>query len=106
MGIILTNVQVIRQVCSAERVLSAIKLLSIPWLCDVLVAYFAIPSSLVSFPSTPIPISSYFDNQAASIKGTTGNFNQKGSTYAAEYLPTGPWLFDGVTVDTLIVFGL
>jgi alpha-L-fucosidase len=81
------------------------KVFSVPSLCGTLLAYFGSTSSpLVPFPSTPITLSSYFDNQAASIDGTTGNFNKRGSTYAAEYLPTGPWLFNSVTVNLLILF--
>ena len=81
------------------------KVLSVPGLCDALLAYFGTTStsSLLPFPSTPIPLSSYFNNQAASIDGTSGDFNKYGSTYAAEYLPTGPWLFNSVTVNLLIV---
>ena len=57
-------------------------------LCGFLLAYFRNASaSLVPFPSIQITLSSYFDNHAASIDGTTDNFNNKGSTYAAEYLP-------------------
>ena len=76
---------------------------SIPVLCGTLLAYLGSTfASLVPFPSTPIKLSTYFDNQAASIDGTTGNFNNNGSTYVAEYLPTGPWLFNGVTVIRLL----
>ena len=80
------------------------RVFNIPVLCGTFLAYFATTSaSLVPFPSVPIPLSNYFDNQAASIDGTTGNFNNDGSTYAAEYLPTGPWFFGGVTVSLFIV---
>lgn len=76
---------------------------SISALCGGLLAFFGGTDSssqaLVPFPSTPIPLSGYFENQAASIDGTTGSFNRIGSTYAAEYLPTGPWVFNGVTVN-------
>lgn len=103
-------VQVIHKVCSAEAagVWSSMSVFGlVPLLCDVLLAYFGTPpSSLIPFPSTPVTLSSYLNNQAASIDGTTGSFNKKGSTYAAEYLPTGPWLFDGVTVNPLIVLGV
>lgn len=73
---------------------------SVPW---AFLAYLGITSaSLAPFLSVPIPLSSYFDNQAASIDGTTGNFDNHGSTYVAEYLPTRSWLFNGVTVDLFI----
>ena len=78
----------------------AMKVFSVPSLCGALLAYFGTaPSPLIPFPSTPVPLSSYFNNQAASIDGTTGNFDGKGSTYVAEYLPTGPWVLNGVTVN-------
>jgi len=57
-----------------------------------------VKSSLVTFPSTVIPLSDFFDNQTASIDGTTGNFDGNSATYAAEYLPEGPWTYDGVSV--------
>ncbi|KAG8220484.1 hypothetical protein J3R82DRAFT_3180 [Butyriboletus roseoflavus] len=73
---------------------------SLPLLCVTLLAYLGTTSAfLILFPSVPVPLSSYFNNQAASIDGTTGNFDKNGSTYAAEYLPTGPWFFNGVTYD-------
>ena len=86
---------------------AAMKVFGVPSLCGALLAYFGTTSSpLVSFPSVPIPLSSYFDNQAASIDGTIGNFDNRGSTYAAEHLPTGPWLLNGVTVNLLILFSV
>ena len=82
---------------------AVMKVFGIPSLCGALLAFFGTPyPPLVPFPSTPIPLSSYFDNQAASINGTTGNFDEKGATYVAEHLPTGPWLLNGVTVNLLI----
>ncbi|KAF9222359.1 glycoside hydrolase family 29 protein [Gyrodon lividus] len=75
------------------------KVFSIPVFCGAFLSYFGISSSLVSFPSTTIALSNLLNNQAASIDGTAGNFDKNGSTYAAEYLPTGPWLFDGITYD-------
>ncbi|KIJ11300.1 glycoside hydrolase family 29 protein [Paxillus involutus ATCC 200175] len=75
------------------------KVFGIPVLCGVLLSYFGIVSSLVPFPSTTISLLDLFNNQAASIDGTTGNFDKNGSTYAAEYLPTGPWTFNGITYD-------
>jgi alpha-L-fucosidase len=64
------------------------KVFCIPVLCGVLLSYFGIvSSSLVPFPSTTISLSDFLNNQAASIDGTTGNFDKNGSTYVAEYLP-------------------
>ncbi|KAH7883390.1 glycoside hydrolase family 29 protein [Phlebopus sp. FC_14] len=76
------------------------KVFSIPVLCGGLLSYFgAVTPSLVPFPSTSIALTALFDNQAASIDGRTGDFNRKGGTYAAEYLPRGPWVFNGITYD-------
>lgn len=99
--------QTLQKLCSVEGEWPmgvAMNVFNIPAICGALLAYIGIASSLTPFPSTPVPLSSYFDNQAASIDGTTGNFNKYGSTYAAEYLPTGPWLFNGVTVNLLLLF--
>lgn len=85
------------------------KVFSVPLLCGVFLTYLVTSSaSLVPFPfpSVSVPLSTYFDNQAASIDGTTGNFDKNGSTYVAEYLPVGPWLFNGVTVDLFIVLSI
>ncbi|KAF8131998.1 glycoside hydrolase family 29 protein [Boletus edulis] len=83
------------------------KVFSVPSLCGALLAYFGTtPSPLVPFPSISVPLSSYIDNQAASIDGATGNFNKMGSTYAAEYLPTGPWTLNGITYDLPAKWGV
>jgi len=75
------------------------RVFGVPLLCGALFSYFrTVKSSLVTFPSIVIPLSDFFDNQAASIDGTTGNFDGNGATYAAEYLPEGPWLYNGISV--------
>jgi alpha-L-fucosidase len=71
----------------------------VPLLCGALLSYFhTVKSSLITFPSAVIPLSSLFDNRAASLDGTTGNFDGNGATYAAEYLPECPWTYGGVSV--------
>jgi alpha-L-fucosidase len=71
----------------------------VPLLCGVLFSYLRTArSSLVTLPSVVIPLSNLFDNQAASSNGTTGDFDGNGSTYAADYLPQGPWLYNGISV--------
>ncbi|OAX35712.1 hypothetical protein K503DRAFT_669319, partial [Rhizopogon vinicolor AM-OR11-026] len=63
------------------------RVFGMPLLCGALLSYLQTArSSLVPFPSTVIPLRDLFDNQAASLDGTTGNFDGDGSTYAAEYL--------------------
>ncbi|KIM58478.1 glycoside hydrolase family 29 protein [Scleroderma citrinum Foug A] len=54
---------------------------------------------LSSFSSLPLPLKDLYNNQAASVNGSTGNFDKHGGTYPAEYLPTGPWIYNGVTYD-------
>ncbi|KAF8557824.1 glycoside hydrolase [Imleria badia] len=57
------------------------KAIRIPVLCGTLLAYFeATSASLIPFPSIPIQLSPYFDNQAASID-TTGFWLHNGVTY-------------------------
>ncbi|KAG1828517.1 glycoside hydrolase family 29 protein [Suillus variegatus] len=78
----------------------------VPLLCGALFSYFrTVKSSLVTFSSVVIPLSDIFDNQAASLDGTTGNFDGYGATYAAEYLPDGPWLYNGISYDLPSTWG-
>ncbi|KAG2123005.1 glycoside hydrolase family 29 protein [Suillus cothurnatus] len=82
------------------------RVFGVPLLCGALFSYFrTVKSSLVTFPSIVIPLSNFFDNQAASIDGTTGNFDGNGATYAAEYLPEGPWLYNGISYDLPSTWG-
>ncbi|KAG1900941.1 uncharacterized protein F5891DRAFT_951329 [Suillus fuscotomentosus] len=83
------------------------RIFGVPLLCGTLFSYFRIvKSSLVTFPSVVIPLSDIFDNQAASLDGTTGNFDGNGATYAAEYLPEGPRLYNGISVRIMMTFRL
>lgn len=83
------------------------RIFGVPLLCGALFSYFrTVKSSLVTFPSVVIPLSDLFDNQAASLDGTTGNFDGNGATYAAEYLPEGPWLYNGISVRIMMTFRL
>lgn len=80
------------------------RIFGVPLLCGALLSYFrTASSSLVTFPSAVIPLSDLFDNQAASLDGTTGNFDGNGSVYAAEYLPQGPWLYNGISVKVMMM---
>ncbi|KAG1794155.1 glycoside hydrolase family 29 protein [Suillus plorans] len=82
------------------------RVFGVPLLCGTLFSYFStVKSSLVTFPSVVIPLSGLFDNQAASLDGTTGNFDGNGATYAAEYLPEGPWLYNGIPYDLPSTWG-
>ncbi|KAG1818020.1 glycoside hydrolase family 29 protein [Suillus subaureus] len=82
------------------------RVFGVPLLCGALFSYFrTVKSSLVTFPSAVLPLSSLFNNQAASLDGTTGNFDGYGATYAAEYLPEGPWLYNGISYDLPSTWG-
>ncbi|KAG2032284.1 glycoside hydrolase family 29 protein [Suillus americanus] len=75
-------------------------------LCGALLSYFrTVKSSLVTFPSTVIALSDLFNNQAASLDGTTGNFDGNGATYAAEHPPEGPWFYNGILYDLPSTWG-
>ncbi|KAH7912706.1 glycoside hydrolase family 29 protein [Hygrophoropsis aurantiaca] len=69
---------------------------TITTLCGVLLSQLGTATSLISFPSVEVPLTNFFDNQAASLDGSTGNFDNNGSTFAAQYLPQGPWDYNGI----------
>ncbi|KAH7929517.1 glycoside hydrolase family 29 protein [Leucogyrophana mollusca] len=81
------------------------KPLSIATLCGALLSQLGAANSLVTFPSTEIPLTDFFDNQAASLDGSTGNFDKNGSTFAAQYLPQGPWDYNGITYSLPSTWG-
>ncbi|KAG0703338.1 glycoside hydrolase family 29 protein [Suillus ampliporus] len=84
----------------------AMRVFGVSLLCGVFFSYLGtVKSSLVTFPSVVIPLRDLFDNQAASLDGTTGNFDEGGATYAAEYLPQGPWLYNGISYDLPSAWG-
>jgi len=78
------------------------KAFCIPFICGPLLSYFEMEHpSLSSFSSLSLPLKDLYNNQAASVNGSTGNFDKHGGTYPAEYLPTGPWIYNGVTVGLM-----
>lgn len=50
------------------------------------------------YPSVALPIGDFFNNQAASKGGYLADFDGRKSSYDAQYLPNGPWIYDGITV--------
>jgi hypothetical protein len=50
------------------------------------------------YPSVALPIGDLFNNQAASKGGYLADFDGRKSSYDAQYLPNGPWIYDGITV--------
>lgn len=47
-------------------------------------------TTLRPYVSSIVPIASFFDNQAASANGSMADFDGLGSSYDAQFLPTGP----------------
>lgn len=58
-----------------------------------------VSSALVDYPAVVLPLRDLFDNQAASTNGSA-SFDTLGSSFDSQYLPSGPWLFDGIKVVT------
>lgn len=56
-------------------------------------------TSILRYPSVPLPISDLFDNQAASADGSFGDFDGSGGSYDGSVLPTGTWAYDGIIVS-------
>ncbi|KAJ6493264.1 glycoside hydrolase family 29 protein [Mycena sanguinolenta] len=50
------------------------------------------------YPFVSLPLSTLFDNQAASADGST-DFDAHGASFDSQYLPPGPWVYDGITYD-------
>lgn len=50
------------------------------------------------YPSVVIPIDGIFNNQAAAKNGAIADFDRHGSSFDAQYLPHGSWVYDGITV--------
>ncbi|KAJ7358164.1 glycoside hydrolase family 29 protein [Mycena albidolilacea] len=48
--------------------------------------------------SVSLALSSLFDNQAASADGSA-DFDAHGASFDSQYLPPGPWVYDGITYD-------
>ncbi|KZT22439.1 glycoside hydrolase family 29 protein [Neolentinus lepideus HHB14362 ss-1] len=55
--------------------------------------------SLVPFTSTAVSLTDLFNNQAASVSGSGGNFDGSGSSYDVTLLPTGVWTYDGISYE-------
>ncbi|KAJ7731632.1 glycoside hydrolase family 29 protein [Mycena metata] len=55
-------------------------------------------SFAAQYPSIPLDLSSIFDNQAASPDGSA-DFDAHGASFDSQYLPPGPWVYDGITYD-------
>ncbi|KIO02569.1 glycoside hydrolase family 29 protein [Pisolithus tinctorius Marx 270] len=81
--------------------------LCVPNLCGPLLSFIETDHpSLVPFSSLQLPLKDLYNNQAASVDGTTGDFDGHGGTYPAQHLPTGPWHYNGITYDLPTNWGL
>jgi hypothetical protein len=65
----------------------------------VLLSTSSIAVNLPQFPFTLLPLQPLFDNQAASVNGSVANFDGTGNSFAGQFLPVGPFEYDGVTVS-------
>jgi hypothetical protein len=59
---------------------------------------FSVPFEF-TYPSVVVPINDIFNNHAASKGGAIADFDGQGSSFDAQYLPYGSWVYDGITVS-------
>ncbi|KAF8177465.1 glycoside hydrolase family 29 protein [Mycena galopus ATCC 62051] len=64
----------------------------------------ATAASASPYPFVSLPLSALFDNQAASADGSA-DFDGQGSSFDSQYLPPGPWTYDGITYDFPTTWG-
>lgn len=60
-------------------------------------------ATLGSFTSVALPLEDIFDNQAASSDGSA-NFDGQGGSFDSQFLPSGPWIHDGIKVGLTLIF--
>ena len=68
-------------------------------LCTQILTGYA---TLARYPTEPLAISSLFNNQAAissRVPGSVANFDVSRGAYYGQFLPTGSWEYDGLTVS-------
>ncbi|TFK33558.1 glycoside hydrolase family 29 protein [Crucibulum laeve] len=65
----------------------------------------AVFASLIKYPSVSLSLEPLFDNQAASTNGSA-DFDGTGASFDSQFLPTGPWVFDGISYDVPIEWGI
>jgi hypothetical protein len=58
----------------------------------------ALASALPTYPSVSLPLGSLFDNVAASTNGSAASFDRQGGSFDSQFLPSGPFNYDGITV--------
>ncbi|KIM86066.1 glycoside hydrolase family 29 protein [Piloderma croceum F 1598] len=59
-----------------------------------------------TYPSVVIHIDGIFNNQAASKNGAIADFDGHGSSFDAQYLPHGSWVYDEITYELPWSWGL
>lgn len=62
----------------------------------------AIAVDLPKFPFTVLPLDSLLNNQAASVNGSTADFDGLGNSFDGQFLPVGSFVYDGITVSVEI----
>lgn len=64
-------------------------------LCSQFLSGYA---TLPQYPSEALPLSALFNNKAAGGHGSVADFDGAGGAYDSQFLPTGRWEYDGLTV--------
>lgn len=62
-------------------------------------------ATLKPFTPVALPLEDIFDNQAASSDGSA-NFDGHGGSFDSQFLPTGPWIHDGIKVSLALILNL
>lgn len=85
-------------VCAPTMATQAVLLLLSSLCAQFLTGYGA---TLPEYPSQPLPLSGLLNNKAATSAnghGSAANFDGAGSAYDSQFLPTGSWEYDGLSV--------
>lgn len=59
-------------------------------------------ATLKPFTPVALPLEDIFDNQAASSDGSA-NFDGHGGSFDSQFLPTAPWIHDGIKVSLALI---
>ncbi|KAJ6592674.1 glycoside hydrolase family 29 protein [Mycena capillaripes] len=62
------------------------------------------PAVASQFPSLSLPLTPIFDNKAASSDGSA-DFDAHGASFDSQFLPPGPWVYDGISYDFPTTWG-
>ncbi|KAG6888215.1 hypothetical protein C0995_009750 [Termitomyces sp. Mi166 len=74
------------------------------YLFSILAPTACYAANLFKFPSVPLSLTSFFDNQAASPDGSA-NFDGEGSSFDSQFLPQDTWNYDGIDYKLPLTWG-